>query len=112
VPAERPDDFVRRVTRRIGEVRRARGITQDEVAEALGTATRAYQRMEAGQNLTLHTLARIAEVLGVRPADLVTDEVERAYRREVARVHGIAERGRERPVKRRAPDRRRVPPRS
>ncbi len=60
-----------RVSRRIGEVRRAKGLTQDEVAERLGTATRALQRIEAGQNLTLYTLARIAAVLGVGPEELL-----------------------------------------
>ena len=71
MPAERPEDFVLRVTRRIAEIRRTKGLTQDRVAEALGTQTRAYQRMESGQNLTLYTLARIAKVLGVNPEDLV-----------------------------------------
>jgi len=63
-----------RVTRRIAEIRRARAMTQDQVAEALRTATRNVQRIEAGQNLTLHTLARLAAVLGVRPEELVTGE--------------------------------------
>ena len=71
MPAERPEDFVLRVSRRIAETRRAKGWTQDQMAEALGTATRALQRIEAGQNLTLYTLARIASVLGVRPEELV-----------------------------------------
>jgi transcriptional regulator with XRE-family HTH domain len=67
VPTELPEDFVRRVTQRIAEVRRERGVTQDELAEALGTATRNLQRLEAGQNVTLHTLARVAAALGVDP---------------------------------------------
>ncbi len=75
--AERPEDFVLRVTGRISQIRRAKGLTQDEMAEKLGTATRAFQRIEAGQNLTLYTLARIADALGVRPDDLLGVGVER-----------------------------------
>jgi transcriptional regulator with XRE-family HTH domain len=71
VPAERPEDFVRRVTRCIAALRQARGMTQDQLAEVLGTATRNVRRIEAGQNLTLYTLARVARVLGVRPDDLL-----------------------------------------
>ena len=66
-----PDDFVRQVTRRIAAVRQARGITQEELAARLRTAVRNLQRIEAGQNVTLHTLARIAAALGVRPDDLI-----------------------------------------
>lgn len=75
MPDERPEDFVVRVTRRIAEVRRSRGLTQDQVAEAMGTATRNVQRLEAGQNLTLHTLSRIATALGVSPSDLLAGPV-------------------------------------
>jgi transcriptional regulator with XRE-family HTH domain len=71
VPPERPEDFVRRVAEQIAEVRRTRGMTQDQFAEALGTATRNIRRIEAGQNLTLYTLARIARVLAVQPRDLL-----------------------------------------
>jgi transcriptional regulator with XRE-family HTH domain len=80
VPTELPEDFVRRVTQRIAEVRRERGVTQDELAEALGTATRNLQRLEAGQNVTLHTLARVATALGVDPEVFVVRPV-RARRR-------------------------------
>jgi transcriptional regulator with XRE-family HTH domain len=75
VPDERPEDFVIRVTRRIAEVRRSRGLTQDQLAEAMGTATRNVQRLEAGQNLTLHTLSRIASALGVSPSELLAGPV-------------------------------------
>jgi transcriptional regulator with XRE-family HTH domain len=69
--SERPEDFVRRVTRRIASVRQAAGLTQEQFADALGTAVRNIRRIEAGQNLTLYTVARIASVLGVRPDDLL-----------------------------------------
>jgi transcriptional regulator with XRE-family HTH domain len=81
VSAERPEDFVLRVARRIAEIRKAAGLTQDEFAEAMGTATRNVQRIEAGQNLTLYTLSRIATVLAVRPEDIVADDSSASQQR-------------------------------
>ena len=46
-------------------------MTQDRLAELIGTATRNVQRLEAGQNVTLHTLARLALALEVSAAELV-----------------------------------------
>jgi transcriptional regulator with XRE-family HTH domain len=66
-----PDDAVRRVSERIAEVRRAKGITQDAMAEALGCATKNYQRIEYGQNVTIKMLVNIANALGVPLTDLV-----------------------------------------
>jgi transcriptional regulator with XRE-family HTH domain len=74
LPPERPEDFVRRVTRRIASVRQAAGMTQEQFADALGTAARNIRRIEAGQNLTLYTLARIASVFGVRPDQLLVGD--------------------------------------
>lgn len=68
--AERPDDLVRRVTRRVAAIRRLRGLTQEELAEKLGTATKNMQRIEAGQNVTLKTIGRLAAALGVRASEL------------------------------------------
>jgi transcriptional regulator with XRE-family HTH domain len=66
-----PDAFVMRVSRKIAESRRAAGLTQAEAAERFGTALNNWQRFEHGRNITLHTLARIANVLGVRCEELV-----------------------------------------
>lgn len=66
-----PQEFVLKVTRRISEIRREKGITQEELASRLGTATRNVQRIEAGQNVTLHTLAKIANALDVDPGELL-----------------------------------------
>ena len=71
MPADKPEDVVRRVAQRIAETRRRKGITQDEMAEALDCATKNYQRIEYGQNVTIKTLARIANVLGVSIVELV-----------------------------------------
>lgn len=68
---DRPEAALRRVARRIAEIRQAKGITQDEMAERLRCALRNYQRIEYGQNLTIKTLVRIANVLGVTVTELV-----------------------------------------
>lgn len=46
-------------------------MTQERLAEILETATRNVQRIEAGQNLGLATLERIAQALGVEPQELL-----------------------------------------
>ena len=59
-------DLVRRVARRLAEVRRAKGITQEVLAERLDIATQNVRRIESGaQNLTLSLVERIAVALGV-----------------------------------------------
>lgn len=67
------EQLVRAVTKRIAEIRRAKGFTQAQMAVLLGTAEKNYQRIERGQNLTIHTLGRIAKVLGVRAADFFVE---------------------------------------
>ena len=57
--------------RRVAELRRQRGLTQAECAHRLGVAVKNWPRIEQGQNLTLHTLARVAVVLECTPGDLV-----------------------------------------
>lgn len=71
VRADDPKAAVRRVAARIAEIRRERGITQDAMAEALGCATKNYQRIEYGQNVTIETLTKIANALGVTVTELV-----------------------------------------
>jgi transcriptional regulator with XRE-family HTH domain len=74
VATKNPDVFVRQVTKRVASARRAKGLTQEDVAERLRLALKNYQRIEYGQNITLKTLFRLARVLGVPPADLVGRE--------------------------------------
>lgn len=69
-----PPEIIAFVARRIKALRVARGLTQDAVAEALGIASKNVQRLEAGrQNLTLETLAKVADVLDVDPHELLTN---------------------------------------
>lgn len=65
-----PKRLERSVGQRVGDLRREQVLTQAELAEKLGCTPRYVAQIEAGRNLTLHTLARLAHVLGVTPADL------------------------------------------
>lgn len=61
-----------RVARLIAAERTKRGLSQEKVAERLGTATRNYQRIESGtQNLTLDTIDKIAKALGTSGTSLL-----------------------------------------
>ncbi len=63
---------MRRVAKRIAEIRREKGVTQDAMVEKLGCAPRNYQRIEYGeQNLTIETLTKIANALSVTITELV-----------------------------------------
>ncbi len=64
--AENPNTFVRYVTGKLRELRKAQGVTGEELAERLGIAAQNLRRIEAGQNITLRTLGRIARALGVK----------------------------------------------
>ena len=56
--------YLRNIGSLIQETRLARGMTQVELAEALGTSQSAINRMEkGGQNISLEMIARIGEVL-------------------------------------------------
>jgi transcriptional regulator with XRE-family HTH domain len=60
-----PERLVTNVGRRIAELRRKDGRTQEELAEALRMTVQYLQRIEAGMNLTLHSLSKIARALKV-----------------------------------------------
>ncbi|WP_066517447.1 helix-turn-helix domain-containing protein [Curtobacterium ammoniigenes] len=55
---------------RIGELRRARGWTQERLAAESGIAVRTIQRLEAGSDASLDTLSRIAAALEVEVSSL------------------------------------------
>ena len=66
-----PQTVVEAVGRRIAEVRQHHALTQEEAAERLGISLRHMKRIEAGHNMTLFTLARIAFAFDVAPASLL-----------------------------------------
>jgi UDP-N-acetylglucosamine 1-carboxyvinyltransferase len=58
------DDYKTKIGNLIQETRQSRGLTQTQLAEALGTSQSAINRIErGGQNISLEMLARISDVL-------------------------------------------------
>ena len=56
-------DYLKNIGTLIQENRQARGMTQSELAEALGTSQSAINRIEkGGQNISLEMIARIGDV--------------------------------------------------
>jgi transcriptional regulator with XRE-family HTH domain len=62
--AEPSNTFVKHVTAKLRELRKADGVTGEQLAERLGIAVQNLRRIEAGQNITLKTLAKVATALG------------------------------------------------
>jgi transcriptional regulator with XRE-family HTH domain len=86
-----PDQLVRDVGRRIGELRRTAGLTQERLAERLGVSVQWANRVEVGENLTLHSLAKLADALDVEVAELFEPPSEDpAEPRRVGRPRGGA----------------------
>lgn len=76
-----PERATADVGRRVAELRRAGGLTQERFAERLGIAANALQRIELGmQNLTIRSLVRLANGLGVPLSSLFEPPASRAVR--------------------------------
>lgn len=60
-----PERVCRNVGRRIAELRKDRGLTQEEFSVVLGTSFQWVSQLEAGRNITLHSMAGIANALRV-----------------------------------------------
>lgn len=68
------------MTNRIKELREARGLTLQEVADVAGTSLQQIQRLENGvRRLTDEWMRRIAPILRVHPAELLLDLSPRKY---------------------------------
>ena len=68
-------EFLRAVGTRLSEVRRDRGLTQEQLAELVGVDPQTIQRAETGRTaLSLLRLRAIARALGVGLAELFTAE--------------------------------------
>ena len=61
---------VKSVGRRIAELRRDRGLTQEQLATTLGVTAQWVSTVERGTNLTVYTLVKLANVFRVPPAKL------------------------------------------
>lgn len=68
------------VGRRIAELRRERGFTQEELAEKCGHTVGYLRRVESGVNLTLESLVQFANVLGVAVPKLFDAPADRSVR--------------------------------
>ena len=73
-PAEQ-DPLLSILAARVRELRRAKKLTQSELGAAIGSNQGYMFGVEAGDaNITLKTLARLADALGVEPGDLLSDK--------------------------------------
>jgi transcriptional regulator with XRE-family HTH domain len=71
VAKEDVDQLLRRIGRRIAELRGERELTQEEFAGRLDFSVKYTQRVEAGrQNLSVGSLVKLANTLDVAVADL------------------------------------------
>jgi transcriptional regulator with XRE-family HTH domain len=66
----KPERLVADIALRIAEIRRSRGLTQEELAARLGVTTRYVARLESGANLTVTTIAFVANALRIEPGEL------------------------------------------
>ncbi len=67
--------YLQRLGEKIVELRKVKGVTQQELAERLGTKNTQVRRIERGTvNSTINMLRKIAGVLGIEVNDLVKIE--------------------------------------
>jgi transcriptional regulator with XRE-family HTH domain len=81
VERERPEKVIEGVGKKVAEIRRSLGWTQQQAAERLRMPLKNLQRVEAGMNLTLRTLVRIANGFGVRARSLLDEPSSRERRK-------------------------------
>jgi transcriptional regulator with XRE-family HTH domain len=86
-PAE--SKALRAIGERIGELRRAKGMTQAELAEAVGVSLPRIRKIETQIfNLTSLVLLRVAKALDVEPGELLITAGRRARRLKGPRHNG------------------------
>jgi transcriptional regulator with XRE-family HTH domain len=78
-PAD-PARVIKDLGRRIAELRRERGLTQEQFAENLGVSAGYVRRLESGVNLTMRSLVGIANALKVPNPDLLRAPQDRKIR--------------------------------
>ena len=73
-----PAKLLKAVAQQVVRLRRDRGWTQEQLAERADVSSRYLQRIERGrENLTLTTLAKIADALRIRVAELFATKPKR-----------------------------------
>lgn len=74
MPRARDGDLLRRTGYRVAEARRARGFSQEQLAEAIGIQPVTLSRLETGHRaLTLTKLEKISSALNVALSALLDD---------------------------------------
>lgn len=82
MPRRRDQELLRAVGQRVAQARKDRGFTQEQLSETLGIEPVTLSRLETGHRaLSLSTLARVADVLGIALGDLL--DVSRALPKPV-----------------------------
>lgn len=66
-----PERVTKDLGRRIAELRREKGLTQEQFSVKLGVTFQWISQVEAGRNLTVYSLVKIANGLKVLLADLL-----------------------------------------
>jgi transcriptional regulator with XRE-family HTH domain len=62
--------FCKRLGRRVASLRQERGLTQEDMSR-FGFSWRRYQRIEAGQPITMRTAHRLAKAFRISVGELV-----------------------------------------
>lgn len=71
MPRNNPDELLRGIGRRVAELRRSRGWTQEDLADRMEVTARHIQAVEAGrENMSVRALAFFADALGVSVPEL------------------------------------------
>ncbi len=73
------------VNTQIKELRVAKGLSQEQLAEAAKVSVRTIQRLEAGQDGSIETLNLVAGALGVSVRDLFEDPQAQANQERISR---------------------------
>lgn len=73
------------VNTQIKELRMAKGLSQEQLAEAAKVSVRTIQRLEAGQDGSIETLNLVAGALGVSVRDLFEDPQAQANQERISR---------------------------
>ncbi len=86
-----PDRLVRDIGRRVAEIRRERGLTQQALASKLRATMQWVQQIEYGANLTVHSLARVANALDIDLEALLVPPRPSSYVMRLGRPPGDTE---------------------
>jgi len=65
-----PELTVKNIGRRIGEIRKKKGWTQQELADRAKVGVAYISKLEMGLNLTVHSIVKFSNVLQVPPGAL------------------------------------------